>query len=284
MKSIDSISEMQAYSRRARLRKETIGLVPTMGYLHEGHVSLIEKAKKACDLVVASIFVNPVQFAPNEDFARYPRNIVRDTTLCKSAGASVIFAPKTDAMYPEGFSTFVSVEGISTVLEGKFRPTHFRGVTTVVAKLLSIVTPDKAFFGQKDAQQCVVLKRLVQDLNFGTEIIVAPIVREKDGLAMSSRNIYLSPQERTDAAVLRASLLKAETLVQKGITQTAVLIREMTQLIKTKPSATIDYVAVVHAETLSDLATIERGVPALIALAVRIGRTRLIDNTTITLH
>jgi pantoate--beta-alanine ligase len=284
MKTIISISEMQNFSERARLRKKTIGLVPTMGYLHEGHVSLIQTAKKSCDLVVTSIFVNPAQFAPNEDFARYPRDIARDKKLCKSAGTAVLFTPEAESMYPKGYSTYITVEGISSVLEGKFRPTHFRGVTTVVAKLFLIVNPDKAFFGRKDAQQCVVIKKLARDLNFGTEIVVAPIVRERDGVAMSSRNIYLSPQEREDATILRSSLLHAETMVKKGTTKTAEVVKEIARLIETKPAASVDYIAVVHAESLTELETFEPGVPALIALAVRIGKTRLIDNTTIILH
>ncbi len=284
MKTIVSISEMQKFSERARRLKKTIGLVPTMGYLHEGHVSLIKKAKKSCDLVVTSIFVNPVQFAPNEDFARYPRNIARDKKLCKSAGTTVLFTPEAASMYPKGYSTYITVDGLSSVLEGKFRPTHFRGVTTVVAKLILIVNPDKAFFGRKDAQQCVVIKKMTGDLNFGTEIVMAPIVRESDGLAMSSRNIYLSPQEREQATILRASLLHAETMVKKGTTKTAEVVKEISRLIETKPAASIEYVAVVHSESLAELETFEPGVPALIALAVRIGKTRLIDNTTITLH
>ena len=284
MKTIVSISAMRNFSEQARLRKKTIGLVPTMGYLHDGHVSLIEKARMTCDIVVTSIFVNPTQFAPGEDFARYPRDIARDKKLCKAAGTTVLFTPEAESMYPEGYSTFVTVEGVSSTLEGKFRPTHFRGVTTVVAKLFLIVNPHKAFFGQKDAQQCVVIKKLARDLNIGTEIVVAPIVRDKDGLAMSSRNIYLSSQERKQATILRAALLCAESMVKKGTTKTAEVVKEISRLIKSKPTALIDYVAVVHAESLAELETFKPGVPALIALAVRIGKTRLIDNTIITIH
>ena len=284
MKTIVSISEMQKFAERTRLRKKTIGLVATMGSLHQGHVSLITRAKKSCDVVVTSIFVNPTQFAPSEDFSRYPRNFARDKKLCESAGVTVLFAPKAESMYPEGYATYVTVEGLSSVLEGKSRPTHFRGVTTVVAKLLLIVNPDEAFFGQKDAQQSLVIKKMARDLNFGTKIVVAPIVRERDGLAMSSRNIYLSPQEREQATILRSSLLQAEMMVKSGKRKTADVVRERARLIETKPAASIDYAAVVHAETLNEIDTFEPGIPALIALAVRIGKTRLIDNTVITLH
>ncbi len=210
MKIIVSTLEMQEFSERARRREKTIGLVPTMGYLHKGHLSLIGKARRSCDVVITSIFVNPTQFAPNEDFARYPRNIEQDTQLCESAGTTVLFVPQEHEMYPEGYATYVTVERLSSILEGKFRPTHFRGVTTVVAKLLSLTKPHKAFFGQKDAQQCVVIRKMVKDLNLGVEVVTAPIVREKDGLAMSSRNIYLSAEERSEALILNGSLRRAQ--------------------------------------------------------------------------
>jgi pantoate--beta-alanine ligase len=281
MKTIVSTFEMQKFSEQARLRKKNIGLVPTMGYLHKGHLSLIGKAQRSCDVVITSIFVNPAQFAPNEDFARYPRNIERDTQLCASAGSTVLFAPQENEMYPEGYSTYVSVEHLSSILEGKFRPTHFRGVTTVVAKIFSLTKPHKAFFGQKDAQQCVVIKKMVKDLNLGVEVVTAPIVREKDGLAMSSRNVYLSAEERSQALILFASLRRARAMVDNGERNAAAIAGEVKQMIETKPSATIDYVAVVDAESLADITSFERGIPALVSLAVRFGSTRLIDNTII---
>jgi len=281
MKTIVSTSEMQKFSEHARLGRKTIGLVPTMGYLHKGHLSLIAKARRSCDVVITSIFVNPTQFAPNEDFARYPRDIEQDTRLCKSAGSTVLFVPKESEMYPEGYSTYVTVDGLSTVLEGKFRPTHFRGVTTVVAKLFSLTKPHKAFFGQKDAQQCVVIKKMVMDLNLGIAVVTVPIVREKDGLAMSSRNVYLSAEQRSEALILHASLRRAEEMIEKGEMSATAIAAEVTRLIQTRPSAKIDYVAVVNAESLADIDSIGRGVPVLVALAVRFGTTRLIDNTII---
>jgi pantoate--beta-alanine ligase len=281
MKTIVSTFEMQKFSEQARLRKKNIGLVPTMGYLHKGHLSLIAKAQRSCDVVITSIFVNPAQFSPNEDFARYPRNIEQDTQLCTSAGSTVLFVPPENEMYPEGYSTYVNVERLSSILEGKFRPTHFRGVTTVVAKLFSLTKPHKAFFGQKDAQQCVVIKKMVKDLNLGVEVVTAPIVREKDGLAMSSRNVYLSAEERSQALILYASLRRAHEMVDNGERNVAVVAGEVKQMIETKSSATIDYVAVVDAESLADIPSFERGIPALVALAVRFGSTRLIDNTII---
>lgn len=281
MKTIVSTLEMQKFSEQARLRGKIVGLVPTMGYLHKGHLSLIGKAKRSCDVVITSIFVNPAQFAPNEDFARYPRDIERDTQFCKSAGSTVLFVPHENEMYPEGYSTYVAVERLSSILEGKFRPTHFRGVATVVAKLLSLAKPHKVFFGQKDAQQCVVIKKMVKDLNLGVEVVTTPIVREKDGLAMSSRNVYLSAEERSEALILHASLRRAQEMADNGERNAAVITEEVRRMIETKPSAKIDYAAVVDAESLTDIDSLERGIPVLVALAVRFGSTRLIDNTVI---
>jgi len=281
MKTIVSTFEMQKFSEQARLREKTVGLVPTMGYLHKGHLSLIGKAKRSCDVVITSIFVNPAQFAPDEDFARYPRDIERDTQLCKSAGSTVLFVPHENEMYPEGYSTYIAVERLSSILEGKFRPTHFRGVATVVAKLFSLTKPHKAFFGQKDAQQCVVVRKMVKDLNLGVEVVTAPIVREKDGLAMSSRNVYLSAEERSEALILHASLRRAQEMADHGERNAAVIAGEVRHMIDTKPSAKIDYVALVDAESLADIDSLERGIPVLVALAVRFGSTRLIDNTVI---
>jgi pantoate--beta-alanine ligase len=284
MKTIVSTVEIQSFSEQSRLRKKTVGLVPTMGYLHEGHLSLIEEAKRSCDVVITSIFVNPTQFAPNEDFARYPRDVERDTRLCESAGSTVVFVPEESEMYPEGYSTYITVDGLSSILEGKFRPTHFRGVTTVVAKLFLLTKPHKAFFGQKDAQQCIVLKKMAKDLNFGVEVVIAPIIREKDGLAMSSRNVYLSARERSEASILYASLRRAEEMVGNGERSTSKIAGEVTRMIRTKTSPKIDYVAVVHAESLAGIEKLEPGIPALVALAVRFGATRLIDNTIITVR
>ncbi len=281
---ITSVAEMQSYARQARLRKETIGLVPTMGSLHAGHLSLIERAKQSSDIVITSVFVNPTQFAPNEDFARYPRNVDRDAELCRSAGSTVLFAPTENEMYPEGFSTYVTVDRLSSVMEGKYRPTHFRGVATIVAKLLLLTIPHQAVFGQKDAQQCAVVRKMVRDLGFDVEIIVAPIVREHDGLAMSSRNVYLSAQERSEAPVLSAALRHGESLIRKGEIDSGTIVAELTRLIGTKPTAAIDYVELVNAESFVPVKRVEPGIPVLIALAVRFGATRLIDNTIVTAH
>ncbi|HTR81270.1 MAG TPA: pantoate--beta-alanine ligase [Bacteroidota bacterium] len=284
MEIISSASEMQLHAEQARMQGKRIGLVPTMGYLHEGHLSLIALAKKSCETVVTSIFVNPTQFGPGEDFDRYPRDIERDKALCAAAGTTMLFTPEAKEIFPDGYATYISVDGLSTVLEGKFRPTHFRGVTTVVAKLLHLTKPHKAFFGQKDAQQCIIVRKMVRDLCFDTEIRVAPIVREKDGLAMSSRNVYLSPEERSDALILSASLRQAEQMAKGGQRRAADIISAIKKLIEEKRTAAIDYVAVVNAETLAPLEMIEQGIPSLIALAVRFGSTRLIDNTIITVE
>jgi pantoate--beta-alanine ligase len=278
MKIISSVSEMQTFAEELRRSEKRIGLVPTMGYLHEGHLSLIHRAREVSDTVVVSVFVNPTQFAPNEDFERYPRDIERDTSLLHSEGVAVLFTPGVEEMYPAGFSTYVVPEGISSILEGKFRPTHFRGVATIVAKLFLIVHPHVAIFGQKDAQQSIIIKRMVRDLNFDVQIIVAPIMREKDGLAKSSRNIYLSPEERNDAVILFQSLKTAEELIHGGENNTAAIIDEVVKKIRTKKTAGIDYVAVNDAESLAEISEIQKGMPVLVSLAVRFGKTRLIDN------
>ncbi|HET7152280.1 MAG TPA: pantoate--beta-alanine ligase, partial [Candidatus Kapabacteria bacterium] len=216
MTIITSIREMQEHSAAARLSQKRIGVVPTMGYLHEGHLSLVRAAKATCDLVIMTIFVNPTQFAPNEDLARYPRDFTRDTELAAGSGVDVIFAPTADEMYPPGYDVYIALEKLGTVLEGEFRPTHFRGVLTVVAKLFNITQPNVAVFGQKDAQQAVVIRRMARDLNFDIDIVIAPIVREPDGLAMSSRNVYLSPTERVQALALSRSLKLAEEMIANG--------------------------------------------------------------------
>lgn len=257
----------------------SVGLVPTMGYLHEGHKSLIDAARKENDRVVVSIFVNPMQFGPNEDLASYPRDLEKDAKLCEEAGVDLIFHPQPEEMYEQGFCTYVDMNGLTTELCGKSRPIHFRGVQTVVLKLFHIVTPDRAYFGQKDAQQLAVVKRMVRDLNVRTEIIGCPIVREADGLAKSSRNTYLNAKERQAALVLSRSLQTGKALVESGETDAQAVRRVITQEIEKEPMAKIDYVDVVDFETVTPINTIDtiQG-SVLVAIAVFIGKTRLIDN------
>lgn len=281
MRVITKVKEMQKVADELRKEGKIIGVVPTMGYLHEGHLSLIRIAKEKSDVVITTIFVNPLQFAPNEDYDKYPRDLERDVKLAQSAGCDIIFHPSVEEMYPENFLTYVEVEKLTKVLEGEFRPTHFRGVTTVVAKLFNITKPHIAVFGQKDAQQALIIKQMVRDLNFDIEIIVAPIVRESDGLAMSSRNVYLSESERKDATVLYQSLKLAEKLIEEGERNSGVIISKMEELIKSKPTAKIDYIAIVDPNTLEKVENLSEGKEYLIALAVRIGSTRLIDNTLV---
>ena len=276
MKTIESISRMSTFSKIVKKEGKSIGLVPTMGALHEGHLSLARTAKKHTDVVVMSIFVNPIQFGQSEDLDKYPRDFKRDEELARLAGVDVIFYPSASQMYPEGFSTYVDVEGLTDTLCGASRPGHFRGVTTVVMKLFAIVKPDVAYFGQKDAQQAIVINKMVNDLDLDVDVKVLPVVREKDGLAMSSRNVYLSTDERKEAAVLYQALRKAEELIRQGETETAKVIRAMEEMIKAKHNARIDYIAVVDPKNLKDAKTISG--EALVALAVFIGKTRLIDN------
>lgn len=254
----------------------TIGLVPTMGYLHEGHKSLIDTARRENDRVVVSIFVNPMQFGPSEDFASYPRDLEKDAKLCEDAGVDVIFHPTAEEMYTEGFCSYVDMNGLTTELCGKSRPTHFRGVQTVVLKLFNIVTPDRAYFGQKDAQQLAVIKRMVTDLNVGTEIVGCPIIREEDGLAKSSRNTYLNEEERKAALILHKSLVVGKALLESGETDAAAVKAAITAEIETEPLAKIDYVDVVDFDTVTPIEKIDGSV--LVAIAVYIGKTRLIDN------
>lgn len=281
MRIITKVKEMQKVADELRKEGKIIGVVPTMGYLHEGHLSLIRIAKEKSDVVITTIFVNPLQFAPHEDYDKYPRDFERDVKLAQSAGCDIIFHPSVEEMYPENFLTYVEVEKITKVLEGEFRPTHFRGVTTVVAKLFNITKPHIAIFGQKDAQQALIIKQMVRDLNFDIEIIVAPIVREPDGLAMSSRNVYLSESERKDATVLYQSLKLAERLVNEGERNPQNIISQMEELIKSKPTAKIDYIAIVDPSTLERVEKLEENKEYLVAIAVRIGSTRLIDNTIV---
>jgi len=253
-----------------------------MGYLHEGHLSLIRKAKQEHDIVVVSIFVNPTQFAPTEDLEKYPRDILRDTELAEKNGCDIIFVPTAEEMYPKGFSSFVTIEGLSSVLEGKFRPTHFKGVSTVVLKLFNIIQPDTAYFGQKDAQQSSIIRKMVNDLNLPLRIEIVPTVREQDGLAMSSRNVYLNAEQRTNATILYQSLQLASSMIAKGERDPSAIIRAMDQLINTKHPSQIDYIEVVDAETLEKKQVLRSGDMVLIPLAVRFGTTRLIDNSILT--
>ncbi len=273
---------MQDTCEAVRLLGKRIGFVPTMGYLHEGHAALIRRARQECDCVVVSVFVNPAQFAPTEDFSRYPRSLDHDMHVADEAGCDYFFTPESPEMYPEHFSTYVQVENLSSVLEGTFRPTHFKGVTTVVAMLLLIVHPQKAYFGQKDAQQSIVIQQMVRDLHFATQIVVVPTVRETDGLAKSSRNIYLSQRERADAVVLFQALCKAEEMIASGERTSQKIVGAMTQMVTSKPNVAIDYISVVDALTLDLLETLKPGMQVLIPLAVRFGATRLIDNTRVT--
>lgn len=273
---INTIKELKDIIKNYKKQNKTIGFVPTMGYLHEGHLSLIRAAKKENDFVVVSIFVNPTQFGIGEDFEAYPRDLDRDAKLSEAAGADVIFHPSISEMYPEKYQTFVEVVEITNKLCGISRPTHFKGVTTVVNKLFNIVEPDKAYFGQKDAQQVVVIQKMVKDLNMNVEIISCPIVREEDGLAMSSRNTYLNSEERKAALILSKSLFAARDMINKGCTDAMEIKEAIIKMISSEPLAVIDYVEIVDALNLNDIATLKSRV--LIALAVKIGKTRLIDN------
>ncbi|MGB2989927.1 MAG: pantoate--beta-alanine ligase [Candidatus Zixiibacteriota bacterium] len=267
---------MQRICGELRRKGKSIGLVPTMGYLHEGHLSLVRIAKKRSDVLVVSVFVNPTQFGPKEDFQNYPRDFKRDKLLLEEEGCDFVFAPRMKDMYPEGYLTHVAVDRITGKLEGQTRPTHFRGVTTIVAKLFNIVQPDIAVFGQKDAQQAVVLKKMVDDLNYGIKMIIAPTIREKDGLALSSRNRYLSEEERKQAAALYESLREAKRLISGGERSVSRIASRMRGLISRQPSAELDYIAITDARTLEPLNRLKSQV--LISLAVRFGKARLIDN------
>ncbi len=271
-----TVAEMRALRRAMN---GDVGFVPTMGFLHEGHLSLVRTAREANSNVVASIFVNPAQFGPGEDFERYPRDEERDLSLLRDERVDVVFMPSVEEMYPDGASTFVIVEGITDVLEGAHRPGHFRGVTTVVAKLFNVVQPTRAYFGQKDAQQLAVIRKMMRDLRRDIEIVGLPTVREPDGLAMSSRNAYLSPEERQAALVLSKSLQRAEGLFGAGVRDADALRSAMNELLGAEPLARVDYVSVADSDTLRELAKIADS--ALVSLAVRIGATRLIDNVTL---
>jgi pantoate--beta-alanine ligase len=270
---------MQAYALGKILEGGKIALVPTMGFLHEGHLSLIKEGIKRADHLVVSIFVNPTQFGPGEDLASYPRNFSKDTDLAKTAGADVIFAPDADDLYPENYQTYISLDNLPNHLCGISRPGHFKGVATVVAKLFNIVKPHVAIFGMKDYQQLAVIRQMTKDLNFDIEIIGAPTVREPDGLAMSSRNAYLSKNIRPSALSLFKALNNAQQLVSKGITDSAVLINETASLIGTYKKTSVDYISICDPKTLEDIKIVEKQV--LMAIAVKVDNTRLIDNMMI---
>jgi len=276
MKVISTVAEFKEVRRKIQ---GTVGFVPTMGYLHAGHLFLARRAKTENDVSVVSIFVNPTQFGPKEDFARYPRDPERDLALLERERTDLVLMPRVEEMYPPGISTWVDVENVTKTLEGAARPGHFRGVATVVAKLFNIVEPAKAYFGQKDAQQVVVIKKMVTDLNMNLEVVVVPTQREPDGLAMSSRNVYLNPEERQAAVVLWRSMNLAKGLWQKGERDAKKLRNEMVALIKEEPLARIDYVSMADPKTLDELSQIKGS--ALVSMAVYVGKTRLIDNMTL---
>jgi len=273
MNTVTTLPELN--TARAML-PEPVGFVPTMGYLHAGHLSLARRAKEECASVVASIFVNPTQFGPGEDLSKYPRDLARDLRLLESVGVDLVWTPTLEVMYPSGFQTWVTVDGLTKGLEGAMRPGHFRGVTTVVAKLFNAVQPHKAYFGQKDAQQAAVIRQMTKDLDFPIEIVVCPTVREADGLAMSSRNAYLNPEERKAATVLFRALGAAKAAYENGERRAETLRRIMTETINVEPLATLQYVSCADYETLQELERVER--KALLSMAVFMGKTRLIDN------
>ncbi len=274
---ITSIKEMKKLIKEEKRKGKSVGLVPTMGYLHEGHISLIRCAKNDNDTVVVSIFVNPIQFGKNEDLDKYPRNIERDLEICKKEGVDFVFFPDKEEMYPEGYSTYVEVKGLTEGLCGAFREGHFKGVTTVVMKLFNIVQPDRAYFGKKDYQQFKVIQKMVKDLNMDVEVIGCPLIREKDGLALSSRNKYLTPEERKSALSLSKALFLAKELFEKGEKNPEKIKEKMQEVILSFPHVReIQYIEIVHPETLKPKKIVEKG--DIIALAVFVGDTRLIDN------
>jgi pantoate--beta-alanine ligase len=277
MEIISQTGRMQKKAREIKRAGKSIGLVPTMGYFHEGHLSLMRAAREETDYVAVSLFVNPSQFGPTEDLDRYPRDLDRDKMLAERLGVDVIFWPTIDDMYPHGFLTKVRVEGLSNKLCGASRPGHFEGVTTVVSKLFHILVPDYAYFGQKDAQQAIIIKKMTEDLNFGTHIRVLPIVRENDGLAMSSRNVYLSDKERKAALCLYKAIKETEAIFEEGERSAEHLLAHAGSIIESEPLAAMEYIKICHIEDLSPVEKIYD--KALLAIAVKIGKTRLIDNT-----
>ncbi len=278
MEIINRRQRMSSIARKLRREEKTVGFVPTMGALHEGHLSLVTEARQMCDIVIVSVFVNPTQFGKGEDFERYPRDLTADAALLAEYNVDYVFAPTAEDIYPEGFSTYVTVEGLSESMEGEFRPGHFRGVATIVTILLNTVRPDFAFVGQKDAQQAVVIKRLAKDLGFETEVMVLPTIREESGLALSSRNAYLSEEQKKAAPVLYQALRAAKLAFREGERNTAKLAEIVREKIAAEPQAKLDYVSVVNAENLQPIAKIEDET-VVIAVAARLGAVRLIDNT-----
>lgn len=276
MQITTTVAETRATLRELRAARRTVGFVPTMGALHAGHTSLVRTARAQCKLVVVSIFVNPTQFGPNEDLAKYPRTWEADCALLERAGVDLLFAPSPEEMYPNGVSTFIEVAGVSDRLDGISRPGHFRGVATVVAKLFHLIEPEKAYFGQKDAAQVAILRRMVRDLNFHLELVVCPIVRDPDGLALSSRNRYLGFEERKQALILYRAIHRVKDEAAQGITDSAQLIRSALAVLAEEPQVRIDYCKIVDPETLEDVADLSDG--ALVAVAAFVGTTRLIDN------
>lgn len=280
MREIKSLNEVSLFSQRAKNHGRRVGFVPTMGALHEGHLSLITEAKKRCDLVIVSIFVNPIQFGPSEDLANYPRDLRKDKKLLTSIGVDALFIPKAEDIFPQDFKTYIEVEGLANKMCGKTRPTHFRGVATIVAKLFNLVCPDVAFFGEKDYQQLVVIKQMAKDLNFPIEIFPVATVREFDGLAMSSRNKYLNAKERKAAAILYQALTLAKTEIESGEKDFRKIILRLRSLIGTEPSVRLDYVVLADPLTLEEIKEIKGKV--LVALAASVGKARLIDNLVAT--
>jgi pantoate--beta-alanine ligase len=280
MHTLISAAQVTAVSKEAHRAGKRVGFVPTMGALHEGHLSLARTARAQSDVVIASVFVNPTQFGPNEDFSRYPRHPERDASMLAAEKADYLFLPSTEEMYSSGATTWVTVEGLSEKLDGRSRPGHFRGVTTVVCKLFNIVQPDLAFFGQKDAAQVAIIRKMAQDLNFEVRIVVCPIVREADGLAMSSRNAYLDPQQRKQATVLYRALMRVQSLVDQGESSPVRLQIAGTQVMAEEPAVRPDYFEIVDGNTLDPVSDVSRG--ALVAVAAYVGNTRLIDNIVIT--
>lgn len=276
MKIVSTINDVRSTVKEWKKNGLKVGLVPTMGFLHEGHLSLIKKAVAENDKVIVSVFVNPTQFGPNEDFEAYPRDLNKDAALCEEAGADLIFHPEPEEMYPDGFCSSVNMTGLTDALCGKSRPIHFQGVCTVVSKLFNIAAPDNAYFGEKDAQQLAIIKRMVKDLNFDIKITGCPIIREEDGLAKSSRNTYLNPEERQAALVLSKAVKCGRSLVEGGEKDSAVILKEMKSIIENEPLARIDYVEIVDMNTMKNIDKVKGDV--LCAMAVYIGKTRLIDN------
>jgi len=279
MKIIKSVKTMQNLALKLKAQGKTIGLVPTMGYLHQGHISLLKRIRKKCDILVVSVFVNPTQFAPNEDYDQYPRNMARDKKILAEQACDILFYPPKEKIYPKGYTTYVTVEGLSDKLCGKSRPGHFRGVATIVTKLFIITQCNIACFGRKDAQQAAIIVKMTKDLNLPVEIVVAPTLREKDGLAMSSRNVFLIGEERQNALCLKKALDMAANMVKEGKLDTRIIIRNMRKFIELVEDARIDYIEAVDPVTLEPKISVDG--PTLFALAVFIGKTRLIDNSII---